>query len=263
MSSLQWVLLHPPPGVGDSDGQQTPGGWSNLRLKIVGLVLLTAGTFSRSILFPTFVGKATADIGLWPLTGALAMEVAAWVSIPIYAWLLVKGFQHTRSVARYGLRLLVLALVCEMPYDLGNGWRVWDFSSQNPVFGLVFCLVVIWTLSRLRGRPGPTAMLLRGLVVVAGVLYMMVLHIDQHQTIIFGGVITLGFTLVFFYLDAHENTMMLVGTLAGILGAMFPSLGLLAIHRRSDELGYSRKWVPWLFYAAYPVMLAVLAVPHM
>lgn len=261
--SFQWMLLHPPPrGAADADDERPRGGWSNLRLKVVGLVLLTVGTFSRAVLFPTFAGRSTADIALLPLTGALALEVASWAAIPIYAWLLVQGFRQTRSFPRYFLRLLVLAVVCEVPYDLGNAWKPFDFGSQNPVFGLVFCLVVLWALRRLDGRTGIGATGLRLLIVLAGVVYMMALHIDQHQTIIFGGLIMLGFTLIFQYLDKRENTMIMAGTFWGILGAMFPSLGLLAIHARNGELGYERAWTRWVFYALYPVMLIVFGLLH-
>jgi len=248
----------------DSDERRLRGrpGWSNFRLKVVGLILLTAGTFSRSVLFPTLVGKPAADVSFWSLTGALALEVASWAAIPIYAWLLVQGFRRTRSFPRYFVRLLVLAVICEVPYDLGNAWKPFDFGSQNPIFGLVFCLVILWVLRRLDGRKGIGATGLRLLVVLAGVLYMMVLHIDQHQTIIFGGLIMLGFTLIFQYLDGRENTMIMAATFWGILGAMFPSLGLLAIHSRNDELGYKHAWTPWVFYALYPVMLLAFALPH-
>lgn len=261
--SIQWVLLHPPPGgVGDPGDEPIRGGWSNLRLKVIGLVLLAMACFSRSVLFPAFVGKAAIDISLWPLTAALALEVISWAAMPIYAWLLVQGFRHTASVGRYFGRLLVLALICEVPYDMVNAWKPFDFGSQNPVFGLALCLALLWALQRLEGRRDVAAVVLRVLMVAAGLVYMMALHIDQHQTIIFGGVILLGFTLIFNYLDKRENTMIMAGTFWGILGAMFPSLGLLAIHRRNEQRGYQQPWVAWVFYAAYPVLLTVFALPH-
>jgi len=260
--SLQWLLLHPPPGKPDSNESGRRGGWSNRRLKILGLVLLTAGQFSRSLLYPGFAGKAPSDISLLPLTVALALEVTSWVAIPIYAWLLVQGFRHTRSIPRYLARLVVFAALAEVPYDLGTAWKPFDFGSQNPVFGLVVALLVLWALRRLEGRPGFALVTLRALIVLAGGVYMMVLHIDQHQRIIFGGLIMLGFTLIFNYLDRSENTMILAGTFWGILGAMFPSLGLLAIHGRSEELGYAKPSTRWLFYGLYLVMLVAFALPH-
>ena len=64
-------------------------------------------------------------------------------------------------------------------------------------------------------------------------------------------------------MDVHENTMMMT---AGVLGAVFfimPAVGVAMLHTRQDELGYTRPWVKWVFYALYPLTLLVCALPVM
>jgi len=53
------------------------------------------------------------------------------LSMPIYAFLLVQGYKHTRSFTRYAIRLAVFALLSEVPYDLLFR-RTWlEFGNQN------------------------------------------------------------------------------------------------------------------------------------
>lgn len=40
------------------------------------------------------------------------------ISFPIYCFLLAEGIHHTRSPLKYGLRLLLVAVISELPYDL-------------------------------------------------------------------------------------------------------------------------------------------------
>lgn len=67
------------------------------------------------------------------LTAMVLSEVVSWFAIPIYAWLLVQGFRETHSRVAYGLQLFILAVVCEVPYDLCTSHKAFDFGSQNPV----------------------------------------------------------------------------------------------------------------------------------
>ncbi|MDR4174458.1 hypothetical protein FO522_33775, partial [Bacillus nitratireducens] len=61
-------------------------------------------------------------------------------------------YQNTHNLNLYTLRLLVLALICEVPYDFTTFGCAFDMRSQNPVFGLVIALFVLSGIDMVRAR---------------------------------------------------------------------------------------------------------------
>lgn len=46
------------------------------------------------------------------------LRILGRLSFPIYCFLLAEGIHHTRNPVKYGLRLLLVAVLAELPYDL-------------------------------------------------------------------------------------------------------------------------------------------------
>ena len=105
-------------------------GLTVFQLKVIGAVALALSAGSTTIV-PLFFGSDVNN--MTSLTAMVLSEVVSWFAIPIYAWLLVQGFRETHSRVAYGLRLFILAVVCEVPYDLCTSHKAFDFGSQNPL----------------------------------------------------------------------------------------------------------------------------------
>lgn len=65
------------------------------------------------------------------------------LSFPIFALLIVEGFRHTSNLLKYMIRILVLAIVSEIPFDLMVYNRVICFDGQNVLFSYLLGLLLL------------------------------------------------------------------------------------------------------------------------
>ena len=70
------------------------------------------------------------------------------LAFPLFAFLLVEGFFHTRDRRCYGRRLLLAAAVSEIPYDLAFSGRWMDAQHQNVCLTFFLALVAMELLER-------------------------------------------------------------------------------------------------------------------
>lgn len=96
------------------------------------------------------------------------MRLIGRLAFPIYLFLLLEGFYHTRQLKQYFLRLGALAIISELPFDLALNQAYFDWSSQNVFFELFAILLLFYWLDRLKGR-----WLVQAIVVlaIAGIAY--------------------------------------------------------------------------------------------
>ena len=101
------------------------------------------------------------------------MTYAGRLAFPIFAFQIVEGFYHTSDRKQYTKRLLILALISEIPFDLMYVSSPLFLFHQNTVFTLLLGLWAITALDSARVAGTKPAAAKAGFVLLA--VYLLVL----------------------------------------------------------------------------------------
>ena len=71
------------------------------------------------------------------------MRMVGRLAFPIFAFLLVEGYVHTRDIRKYMLNLFVAAVISDIPWMLLGG-----FDSHNVMFTLLMGLMAVFFIDR-------------------------------------------------------------------------------------------------------------------
>ena len=201
-----------------------------------------------------------AGLALFP-----ALPAFRWIgrlAFPLYCFLIAQGYAHTRDLRAYARRLLLFALISEIPFDLLIFGRLACNVEQNALFSLLLGLLALFAADSLRERP---------LLCAASQLLLCMLAMFTRVSY---GWLGVALCLCFHLLKERRGAMLLAAAgalllytlslfFAGVqtgwaLASLFALCALPLIALYNGRRGPRALPLTALFYAAYPAHLLLL-----
>jgi len=199
------------------------------------------------------------------------------LAFPIFAFLLVEGYYHTRDLKKYAIRLLIFALLSEIPFNLAIGGSLLYPIHQNVLWSLLISLALIHWNEKVKEKKKIWMRFAVGIAsVILGCIAGLVTFADYYHA----GILT----ALVFYFFRQRKWWCLVGQLfclwyinMEMLGGQeyvfrflektwsfpwqgFALLALIPIWLYRGKQGYHSKILQYTYYAFYPMHLLILGV---
>lgn len=203
-----------------------------------------------------------AGLALFPNIGAF--RCVGRLAFPLYCFLLTQGYLHTRDVPAYGRRLLLTAILSEIPFDLLIFGRISSAMEQNVLFSLLFGLLALIAVNACRKRPLTAWFMVISLCMSAMIARVSFgwLSIALCLSAYFAGQRKAFLALyTALSLAAYSLSLMLAGVAQSWVLVSFCSLfSLLPILLYNGNRGLRSRFMTFLFYISYPLHLLALAL---
>lgn len=199
------------------------------------------------------------------------------IAFPIFAFMAVEGYFHTHNLKKYLLRMLIFAVISEVPFDLMYGGTWFYPVHQNVIWTLMMGLAGIHLMETVRKKKSTFIyILVSAIVVIVGGLLGTLSMVDYYGI----GVLT----VFIFYFFRGRKWWCLLGQMLALYwvnvellgGLMYPIrlfgmefelcqqglalLALLPIWLYRGRQGYHSKPFQYFCYAFYPIHMLVIVL---
>ena len=184
-------------------------------------------------------------IGAILFPGQYLFRMIGRLSFPIFCFLLVEGFYHTRNVEKYMIRLGCFAIISEIPHDLAFQNELLEFEHQNIFFTLLLGLVLMNAIQK-TNKTGTRAVYVLMAMWAANTFG---LSYDARGILLI---------MIFYFLRDRVSVKLILGAAWNFLWTQIQWYGAFASGLILLYNGKKGRSMKYLFYVFYPVHLLIL-----
>jgi len=222
-------------------------GFSGSTLKILACGSMLIDHTGAAVVRTLLRSPAVSDPALRSELGQLYtwMRAVGRLAFPIFCFLLVEGFMHTRNVEKYARRLLLFALLSEFPFDFALKSSWFYPAKQNVYFTLLIGLLVMWGQQIFRD-----CTVLQALVFMAGLMAGQLLRTDYGYKGVF-------LIEVLCLLRYYRTAQCICGGIAFSYEKWAP-LSMIFCWLYNGKRGIRLKYIFYFFYPAHLLVLGAI-----
>lgn len=186
------------------------------------------------------------------------MRMIGRLGFPIFCFLLIEGFAHTRDVKKYALRLGAFALISEIPFDLAFSGEVLEFTYQNVFFTLFLGLLTMICLAKIEEAHVNAKMnKVARFFASAGVIFIFCVIAELLKTDYAAiGVIS----IVVMYLFRKKKVSQIMAGCIVFCWEITAPLAFIPIGFYNGERGMKLKYFFYAFYPAHLLLIYIVAL---
>lgn len=198
------------------------------------------------------------------------------LAFPIFAFMIVEGYFHTRNLKEYVCRLLLFAVLSEIPFNLAMGSRIFYPIHQNVLWSFLIAIGLIHWNEKAKEKQIWKRILVGIASVCIGYVVGLITFVDFYHA----GILM----VLVFYFFKNKKWWCYLGQLVCLWYINFEMLGglsyevnifgqthfvarqgiallaLIPIWLYKGKQGYHSKMLQYIFYTFYPLHLLILGI---
>lgn len=185
-------------------------------------------------------------IGAIIFTEVEILRIIGRLSFPIFAFILTEGYLHTKNIKKYLIRLLIFAIIPQIPYSIAFG-----FGILNIFFTLFAGMIALLIDDKVENK------------ILKYILIIFVAYLSQILNMDYGyyGVLLiylfkkfkndfkfLFFSILLLNISVYSNSNIQI----------YSIFSLFFIKMYNGEIGLNNLWVKYGFYFFYPLHILII-----
>ena len=201
-----------------------------------------------------------------PSTNCFATIYLGRIAFPIFAFLVSEGFVHTHSRPKYILRMLIFAIISEIPFYMFSHDIVNSPNKYNVMFTFLLALVGLWCFEYFRNYEQMPKILRYTIIFNCGCIISLLAYVFHPDYSVFGVFLV----WIFYYFKEHDFLKIFGFSISLIIyfalrggikeyGLMIATLSsLIFILNYNGKQGRKLKYFFYLFYPVHFIVLYVI-----
>ncbi len=191
-------------------------------------------------------------IGSYELSLYKIMRYIGRTAFPIFVFLLVEGFCHTHNKKKYGINLLIFAVLSELPWNLLHSGTCF-YDKQNVFFTLLLGYIGMVVIERYKDTKIVLSKIKQATILFVLLLLSMLLKADY-------GVVGFGYIVLIYILKDNRIFQVLLG-ICFLPSKWIGGLAFIPINLYSGKRGFIKGNIAkYFFYGFYPLHMICLYI---